>query len=106
MLESGVDGRAVFAIPWSGYTWIGTTDTDFDGDPADAVATPEDVKYMVDSIATHLPAVREAKKVLDDGRRPRPGARGRLRVRSQPDAPDRARYTRPDFGDRRQADGV
>ena len=62
ILESGVDGRVVFAIPWSGYTWIGTTDTDFQGDPADAVATPEDVKYMVDSIASHLPAVRDAKK--------------------------------------------
>jgi glycerol-3-phosphate dehydrogenase len=62
VLASGVDGRVVFAIPWSGYTWIGTTDTDFEGDPADAVATPEDVQYMVDSLAPHLPAVRDAKK--------------------------------------------
>ena len=32
-LQSAVDGRLVFAIPWLGYTWIGTTDTDFDDDP-------------------------------------------------------------------------
>ena len=34
-LESAVDGRLVFAIPWLGYTWIGTTDTDFDDDPVE-----------------------------------------------------------------------
>ena len=30
VLESSVDGRTVFAIPWMGHTWIGTTDTDFE----------------------------------------------------------------------------
>jgi len=61
-LESSVDGRAVFAIPWMGHTWVGTTDTDFDGDPAAASATEEDVRYLVDSLAPQLPAIRSAKK--------------------------------------------
>jgi glycerol-3-phosphate dehydrogenase len=61
-LESSVDGRAVFAIPWMGHTWVGTTDTDFDGDPATASATDEDVRYLVDSLAPQLPAIRTAKK--------------------------------------------
>ena len=61
-LESAVDGRAVFAIPWMGHTWIGTTDTDFDGDPATASATAEDVRYLIESVAPQLPAVRTAKK--------------------------------------------
>ena len=44
VLESSVDGRVVFAIPWMGYTWVGTTDTDYQGDPDEAVATDEDVR--------------------------------------------------------------
>ena len=27
------DGRVLFAIPWSDRTYVGTTDTDFSGDP-------------------------------------------------------------------------
>jgi glycerol-3-phosphate dehydrogenase len=61
-LESAVDGRAVFAIPWMGHTWVGTTDTDFDGDPATASATEDDVRYLVESLAPQLPAIRTAKK--------------------------------------------
>jgi glycerol-3-phosphate dehydrogenase len=61
-LESAVDGRAVFAIPWMGHTWVGTTDTDFDGDPATASATDEDIQYVIDSLASLLPAIRTAKK--------------------------------------------
>lgn len=62
VLESAVDGRVVFAIPWNGYTWIGTTDTDYQGDPGQAAATEADVRYMVDSLAPRLPAIRTAKK--------------------------------------------
>jgi len=61
-VESAVDGRLVFAIPWAGYTWVGTTDTDYTGDPAFASATAEDVAYLVDSLAPHLPAVRGARR--------------------------------------------
>jgi glycerol-3-phosphate dehydrogenase len=61
-LESAVDGRLVFAIPWAGYTWLGTTDTDFSGDPADAVATAEDVDYLIDSVSPAIPAVRHARR--------------------------------------------
>ena len=61
-LESAVDGRAVFVIPWAGHTWLGTTDTDFHGDPATAAATDEDVTYLIESVAPFLPAVRTAKR--------------------------------------------
>lgn len=61
-LESAVDGRLVFAIPWAGYTWLGTTDTDFTGDPADAVATAEDIDYLIGSVSPALPAVRTARR--------------------------------------------
>jgi glycerol-3-phosphate dehydrogenase len=41
------DGRIVFAIPYqSDYTVIGTTDEDFDGDPANVKISPEETKYL------------------------------------------------------------
>lgn len=61
-LESAVDGRLVFAIPWAGFTWVGTTDTDFTGDPASAIATRDDVEYLIDSVAPALPAARQARR--------------------------------------------
>jgi glycerol-3-phosphate dehydrogenase len=61
-LESAVDGRLVFAIPWAGFTWLGTTDTDFTGDPAAATATRDDIEYLIDSVAPALPAARRATR--------------------------------------------
>jgi glycerol-3-phosphate dehydrogenase len=41
------DGRIVFALPYEGaHTLIGTTERDFAGDPAQAVATTEDIQYL------------------------------------------------------------
>jgi glycerol-3-phosphate dehydrogenase len=40
------DGRLFFVLPWRGETIVGTTDTDYQGDPADAAATEDDVRYL------------------------------------------------------------
>src|SRR4029077_9898057 len=40
------DGRLFFVLPWNGYTMVGTTDTDYDGDPGAAEASREDVEYL------------------------------------------------------------
>ena len=40
------DGRLFFVVPWLDATIVGTTDTDYAGDPADAAATEEDVRYL------------------------------------------------------------
>jgi glycerol-3-phosphate dehydrogenase len=40
------DGRLFFVLPWNGYTMVGTTDTDYDGDPGAAEASSEDVDYL------------------------------------------------------------
>jgi glycerol-3-phosphate dehydrogenase len=63
VLFSAVDGRLLFAIPRLGLTSIGTTDTDYAGDPAEAVATYEDVEYLVASVRGTLPAL-SAENVL------------------------------------------
>ncbi len=49
------DGRVLFAIPWGDRTYIGTTDTDFDGDPAEVAATGEDVDYLLEAAAAYFP---------------------------------------------------
>lgn len=60
-LISPLDGRLFFVIPWLGYSWVGTTDTDFDQDPAAAAATAEDVRYLIESAAYYYPALRQAR---------------------------------------------
>jgi len=41
------DGRIIFAIPYEGeYTLIGTTDQDYDGDPADVRISAGEVDYL------------------------------------------------------------
>jgi glycerol-3-phosphate dehydrogenase len=49
------DGRIVFAIPYQDdFTLIGTTDRDYHGDPAKVKATPEEIKYLCDSVSEYL----------------------------------------------------
>jgi len=55
VILSAVDRRLMFAIPRGGQTWLGTTDTDYIGDPADARATREDVEYILASSAHVFP---------------------------------------------------
>jgi len=45
--EAAGDGRPYFVVPWNGLYLIGTTDTRFDGDLDDVVATDEEVAYLI-----------------------------------------------------------
>ena len=44
------DKRSVFVVPWGDLTYIGTTDTDYDGDVDDPQCTAEDVEYLLGAI--------------------------------------------------------
>lgn len=44
------DGRMLFAVPRGGVTYIGTTDTDYDGNKDEPEATAADVNYLLDAI--------------------------------------------------------
>jgi glycerol-3-phosphate dehydrogenase len=46
---SASDGRVIFLIPWYGRTLLGTTDTDYAGDPARVTVEPADVAYLLDA---------------------------------------------------------
>jgi glycerol-3-phosphate dehydrogenase len=53
--EARSDGRAIFILPWNGLLMIGTTDTRYAGDPEDAVATSEEIEYLISEARALLP---------------------------------------------------
>ncbi|MDO8729700.1 MAG: glycerol-3-phosphate dehydrogenase/oxidase [Candidatus Omnitrophota bacterium] len=55
LVSSERDGRIFFLIPWKGNTLIGTTDTDYSGDPGLAQAEPADVEYLLEEANRALP---------------------------------------------------
>jgi len=56
---STTDGRVIFVVPWNGKSLVGTTDTDYDGDPREARATVSDVEYLLDEVHRFFPDLGE-----------------------------------------------
>jgi glycerol-3-phosphate dehydrogenase len=48
------DKRSIFVVPLGGYTYIGTTDTDYDGPVDDPVCTQADVDYLLNAMNASL----------------------------------------------------
>jgi len=49
------DGRIVFAIPYQDeFTLIGTTDRDYEGDPAKVTASSEEIGYLCEAVSAYL----------------------------------------------------
>jgi glycerol-3-phosphate dehydrogenase len=51
----GIDDRVMFAIPWQNQTLVGTTDTYFDGDPAEVAADRDDIEYILAAVNRAFP---------------------------------------------------
>ncbi|UOQ94352.1 glycerol-3-phosphate dehydrogenase/oxidase [Halobacillus shinanisalinarum] len=51
------DGRMIFAIPRDGKTYVGTTDTEYDGDISHPKLTIADRDYILDAIHLMFPSV-------------------------------------------------
>jgi glycerol-3-phosphate dehydrogenase len=49
------DGRPVFVLPFLAGTLVGTTDVPFAGDPATAVATEEELEYLLSAVGDIFP---------------------------------------------------
>lgn len=49
------DKRVLFALPWGERTYVGTTDTDYDGIPGEEYATLEDVDYLIAAANYYFP---------------------------------------------------
>lgn len=56
LLGSQSDRRIFFVIPWMGNSLIGTTDTDYEGNPDDVRVEQDDVDYLI----------REARRVFPE----------------------------------------
>lgn len=44
------DKRSVFVVPWGDFSFVGTTDTDYQGSVDDPQCTPEDIEYLLRAI--------------------------------------------------------
>ena len=49
------DGRYIFAVPWRQFVFLGTTDTDYDGDPDHIATERNDVDYLVEAFNHYFP---------------------------------------------------
>jgi len=52
------DGRMIFTIPRGRTTYIGTTDTDYKGDPDGVLTSSEDAQYLIDAVNTTFPGIK------------------------------------------------
>jgi len=55
-IEAEADGRPFFIIPWNEQYLIGTTDIRYHGDPADAAASEDEIRYLLDETNRVFPA--------------------------------------------------
>ncbi|HET7876620.1 MAG TPA: glycerol-3-phosphate dehydrogenase/oxidase [Methylomirabilota bacterium] len=52
------DERMIFVIPWREFSLVGSTDTDFEGEPDRLWATRDEVTYLLDEVSKALPDPR------------------------------------------------
>ena len=72
VLQGKRRGQVVFLVPWYGRTLVGTTDTEFDGDPGRVEVGADDTRYLL----------AQAQPPRERGEPPR-GSRSRSRSRHQ-----------------------
>jgi glycerol-3-phosphate dehydrogenase len=51
------DGRPVFILPFGQAVLVGTTDLPFSSDPADAIATENELRYLLNAVNQVLPSI-------------------------------------------------
>lgn len=56
------DGRMIFAIPRGKVTYVGTTDTNFNGDKDHIEVNTSDIKYLIDAINFMFTTVKVSKE--------------------------------------------
>ncbi len=53
-----VDKRLLFILPWGEQVYIGTTDTDYEGDPREVAADRADIDYLLQAVDAYFPTVK------------------------------------------------
>lgn len=62
VLHAVADRRVLFAIPWDEQAIIGTTDTDYHGEPDAVAAEAEDVEYLLETVNFYFPRAHLAER--------------------------------------------
>ncbi len=62
VLRAPRDGRVMFAIPWEDQVLVGTTDTDYEGDPGAVAADGADVRYLLEAVNQYFPDAALAER--------------------------------------------
>lgn len=57
VVSSEKEGRIFFVLPWKGKSLVGTTDTDYPGDPDDVRAEEEEVEWLVRETGRIFPRI-------------------------------------------------
>ena len=57
-LESPIDRRAMFIMPWHQTPLVGTTETSFSGDPAASKASTEEIDYLLAAVRKSFPSCK------------------------------------------------
>ena len=65
MYAEAADGRPVFVLPFGDATLIGTTDERYEGDPAAAVATSEEIDYLLATVNELVPQANLTQADVD-----------------------------------------
>lgn len=83
-IESPVDGRPVFVLPYGERTLVGTTETRFRGDPDTVRATPEELDYLHRTLVRRFPGRAGERPVASwAGLRVLPSGQGAANRRSR-----------------------
>jgi len=64
-LESPLDQRAVFVMPWQGQTMIGTTETPYHGDPAKVTPLESEMQYLLDTYNEYFQKPLKRPQIID-----------------------------------------
>jgi len=64
-LEAPRDQRAVFVMPWHGNTMIGTTETPYRGDPAQARPLESEIRYLIETRNHYFEKPVERDQVIE-----------------------------------------
>ena len=82
------DRRSIFVIPWDEHTYLGTTDTDYDGPLDDPQVEPEDVAYVLGAVNAAVSKPLTPEDVTANVGRPSPAARRDRRTRPRTQRPN------------------
>jgi glycerol-3-phosphate dehydrogenase len=58
------DKRSLFVVPWGDFTYVGTTDTDYDGPLDDPQCTPADIDYVLSALNRSITTVITPEDVV------------------------------------------